>query len=550
MVDLRVPIVNRILDPTGLIDDGLGAVKDVVLGGLTWSAETAGRFITTTLQGIADALIPDSWATHGADLIQWIVAAPNFAATISGPTGERFAFAGFNDLRATMLWLGLALLPLTLLYAQTRATFGLDDHPMLPLARTLMIAIGLLGYVWLWRQACALTNQITAAVLGVPRVEHGLNRLLELMAGGAAAKGVPLIGVLALLAAAAMLVAMVFAKVILLVAGALVYVTGPLMFGIAPTERGEAAARAWATVAVGLFVLPLLWATVFAVGALFVGDSANADVIVGGDRTVGKMVGGLVLLMAGAGAFWLNLKLCKIGGGLLGGQVSGLLSSATRGGGGSARPAMPNLPARESLNRFGSKVRSALSSAAGSTGASGRLGAVAVGATRGAGVLARGGLMSASTAAGAATWCKGAGPSGLQRGAAALGAAKAGAVATRMERAGRNAAAVAMTTTTTARAANVESSSSSSLRAPVVVRARAGDVTPPPRADARSSTPRPGASSASPRARAGQNPGRPEAPRSSSTGQTPPSPSSTPRSPSSPRGPRNRSLRFPRRKGS
>lgn len=547
MADLRVPIVNRILDPTGLIGDGLGAIKDVVVGGLTWSAETAGRFITTTLQGIADALIPDSWAAHGADLIQWIVAAPNFAATMGGPTGERFAFAGFNDLRATMLWLGLALLPLTLLYAQTRATFGLDDHPMLPLARTLMIAIGLLGYVWLWRQACALTNQITAAVLGVPRVEHGLNRLLELMAAGGAAKGVPLIGVLALLAAAAMLVAMVFAKVILLVAGALVYVTGPLMFGVAPTERGEAAARAWATIAVGLFVLPLLWATVFAVGALFVGDSANADVIVGGDRTVGKMVGGLVLVMAGAGAFWLNLKLCKIGGGLLGGQISGLLSSATRGAGGaSARPAMPNLPARESLNRFGSKVRGALSAAAGQVGASGQLGAAAVGATRGAGVLVRGGLMGAGAAAGAAAWCKGAGPSGLQRGAAALGVAKAGAVATRMERAGRNAAAVAMTTTTTARAANVGSSSSNSLRAPTVARTRADDITSPPRTDAvSSSTPRSGASSASPRTRAGQDNGRPEAPRSSSAGQTSPAP----RSPLSPRGPRNRSLRFPRRKG-
>ena len=56
-----------IANPLDLIGDGLGAVKDVVLGGLTWSAETAGRFITTTLQGIADALIPDSWAAHGAD---------------------------------------------------------------------------------------------------------------------------------------------------------------------------------------------------------------------------------------------------------------------------------------------------------------------------------------------------------------------------------------------------------------------------------------------------------------------------------------------------
>jgi hypothetical protein len=316
-----------------------------------------------------------------------------------------------------------------------------------------------------------------------------------------------------------------------------VYVTGPLTFGVAPTERGEAAARAWATIAVGLFVLPLLWATVFAVGALFVNDSANADVIVGGDKTVGKMVGGLVLLMAGAGAFWLNLKLCKIGGGLLGGQMSGLLSSATRGAS-SARPAMANLPARESLNRFGSKVRGALSSAAGPIGASGRFGAVAVGATRGAGVLMRGGLIGGGAAAGTAMWRKGTGPSGLQRGAAALGAAKAGAVATRMERAGRTAASVAMTTTATARAANVGSSSSSAVRAPVVARARPRDVPSPPR---------PGASPASPPTRARQNG---SAPRSSSTGQTaPPPPPAAPRPASGQLGRRSRSLRLPRSKG-
>ena len=57
--------------------------------------------------------------------------------------------------------------------------------------------------------------------------------------------------------------------------GALLYATGPVTIGLVPTRAGSALARAWASAAVALLGLGVAWATLFAVGALLIGDCGH-----------------------------------------------------------------------------------------------------------------------------------------------------------------------------------------------------------------------------------------------------------------------------------
>jgi hypothetical protein len=428
-------------DPTGITDaigDGLKGLAGVLVGGFNWTTDVAGKFIINTLGGLVDLLIPDSWADQGLSIMQWVVAVPNYAARLAGPDGAHsYAFAGINDLRDLFVWLGIALLPLSLTYASTRAIFGLGDHVALPVVRTLAIGAVLISYTWLWGQAAAISNQLTKAVLGVQTVSDGLNKMFAfIVGGGALVGGLPLVGLLVTGGAGVALLAMIFVKVLMILVGAIVYVTGPVMIGVAPTERGAAAARAWLTLATGLFVLPILWATVFAIAALLMNDSGGASALIGTTSDLGRILGGLILGLAAIAGFWLNLKLTKFAAAILGGQVAGMLALATSGGHGASSAAGTRVSAgsaREALSSFAHRVGGAARGAAAPLAGSGRVGAMLTNAGAGAGALARGGLL-------------GAGAGIARRGGAAaagspigqtLGATKAGALATRMARGGR-----------------------------------------------------------------------------------------------------------------
>ncbi len=428
-------------DPTGITDAVGGLLKKlggVALGGLEWTTDVAGKFIINTLGGLVDLLIPDSWAKQGVAIMQWVVAVPNYGARVTSPEGSSsYAFAGINELRDLFVWLGIALLPLSLTYASTRAMFGLGDHVAAPVMRTLGIAVVLISYTWLWGQMAAICNQITKAILGVSSITAGINTLMEFIVGGSALGGLPLIGLLVMGAAGLALLALIFVKVLMILVGAIVYVTGPLMIGVAPTERGAAAARAWLTLAIGLFVLPMLWATVISVSALLVSDSSGAGAIIGTSSDLGKLLGGLVLALAGIAGFWLNLKLTKFAAAILGGQIAGMLALAgggMRGGGSGSRRGPSN--ARDALNAFGRRPGSGTTRGA----AGGRVASMLSATRGGAGSVARGG------SAGAATAKRGSG--NPTPAAQSHGAAKAGAVATRMARAGRTGRSAPATTAT------------------------------------------------------------------------------------------------------
>src|ERR1035438_3715711 len=77
-----------------------GSIGHAVLGAFSWTFGLATNFILTTIGAIVKLLIPRSWAEQGVQIMQWIVQVPDYAGTISGPTGQSgYGFAGVNALR-------------------------------------------------------------------------------------------------------------------------------------------------------------------------------------------------------------------------------------------------------------------------------------------------------------------------------------------------------------------------------------------------------------------------------------------------------------------
>jgi hypothetical protein len=138
------PPIADVLGVGGALKDLLDKAGGVLIGGVNWTSDVAGQFIVQTLGGVVDLLIPDSWARQATSVMRWVVAVPNYGAQVTTPDGSAaYAFAGVNELRDLFVWIGLALLPLTLVYASTRALFGLGDHVALPVIRVLTIAVAL-----------------------------------------------------------------------------------------------------------------------------------------------------------------------------------------------------------------------------------------------------------------------------------------------------------------------------------------------------------------------------------------------------------------------
>jgi hypothetical protein len=439
----RAGVAVALLGPVG---DLLGGLTHAVLGGVDWTVNVAGDFILNLLGGLIKDLIPRSWIHKGLDIMGWLVAVPDYTGQVSTPGGgHAYGFAGVNAMRSLYLWLGMAIAPLTLVYATARSWSGQGDPPHVPLTRVFVVAIALLNYGWLWSQAVALTNQITHAILAVPAVTSGVQKMFEVLIAGAALGGLPLIGLLLMGAGGLQLIVMIFVKVTLILIGALVFAIGPLMIGLVPTERGNAFARAWLTMAAGLFVLPVLWASIFAISAVLISDASSGASVIGGSSGLDHVLGGLLIGLAAIAGFWLNIKLAKGFAGLVGGQLAGLLALAgggarallggagSRFGGGGGGAASSAAGAAGSLRGFASKVGGAVSGAAGALVPAGRAGAVLAGAGGAAATLARGGLIGAGGAL-ASKGIAGAARSGVGQAAAS---SRAGTVATRAARGAR-----------------------------------------------------------------------------------------------------------------
>lgn len=410
-----------------------GGVGHAVLGAFSWTLSLASKFILVTLGALVKLLIPRSWANQGVQVMQWIVDVPNYAGRIASPTGQHvYGFAGINELRDLFTWIGVALLPLTLVYSTSRAVIGHGDHVAIPITRVLVLGAVLVSYPYWWSQSAALVNQLTHTVLSLPAVTSGLHKLMLYAVDGAALGGWQLVDLGLMAAIAIELLGLIFLKVAIVLLGALLYATGPVTIGLVPTEAGAAVTRAWASAAITLLALPVVWAAVFAVGAVLINDAGTAGPLLAGHTGIGNLLGGVLLAVAGLASLWLCLRAAREAGSLLRVQLGGLLAlSHTRN---SARPTgsvSQSVSAARSLRNFQSRIDDAGTASykptASTDAGSGRLGRAA-GLAAGVG---RRGVIGTAAVAGRAGVVYGTAGTG-----ALIGRVRAGAVAAQMARAG------------------------------------------------------------------------------------------------------------------
>jgi hypothetical protein len=420
----------------GFLGGVFHAIAGVVLGGLNWTIGVAGKFILNTLGGLIRLLIPASWAKDGLEVMHWIVAVPDYAGTITSPNGHTaYGFAGVNALRDLFTWIGAALLPLTLVYATSRAALGAGGHVAAPIGRVLALAAVLISYPWWWSQAAAAVNQLTHYVLSMPAVSHGVYKLMQYAVGGVALGGWQLIDLALMGAIGVALLGLIFLKVVIILLGALLYAVGPLTIALVPTGSGLAIARAWASAAGALLMLPLAWSTILAVGALLINDSSTAGPLIAGSGTIAHLLGGLLLALAGLASLWLCIRAAREAGAVLRGQLSGVLAfGGGRGGRGgrgiaTASTAPPHARrAAESLRGFPGRVASATGAALGAAGPAGQ---ALAGSASGLAAHSRRGLIGAS-----GTLIRTGADAAAPGTAALVGRSRAGAAAVRMARAG------------------------------------------------------------------------------------------------------------------
>jgi hypothetical protein len=433
----------------------LGHLGGAVLGAFKWTIGLASKFILVTLSAFVRMLIPRSWAHEAVSVFDWIVAIPDYAGSVTSPGGgHHYGFAGVNDLRSLFEWIGLAVLPLTLVTATGRAMLGHGDHVAAPVARVVILALALLSYTWWWAQAAAVINQLTNLILSPAAVTDGIHQLMAYATEGVALGGWQLIDLGLMATLAVELLMLIAVKVVILLVGALLYATGPVMLGVVPSESGAVLARAWLSSVMTLFALPAVWATIFAVGAVLIGDASTAGPLIGGNTGAGQLLGGVIVAVAGAATLWLCLRAAREVGGLLRIQLGGMLVTARSATNLQTRPAPAQSVAgsrgAESLRTFQGRVRDASASALSAGGPAGQRTAQVAGAAtrfgqRGlllGGAHAANGLVRGAGRAVNATAATPAGPSqtapgdGATAGPQPQRVGRAGAVASRMARAG------------------------------------------------------------------------------------------------------------------
>jgi hypothetical protein len=434
LVTASIPIIGPIVSTLGgAVGSIFSTIGGAILGAFTWTIGLATKFILTTIAALVKMLIPHAWVHKGLQIMQWIVSVPDYAGKVTSPGGGHvYGFAGINALRDVFTWLGVAIAPLTLVYATSRAMIGEGDPVGIPVLRILAVTAVIVSYPYWWAEAAALADQITNTILSVPDVSRGLYKLMDYAVDGVALGGWQLIDLGLMGAIGLELIGLIFLKVVVILLGALLYATGPVTIGLVPSRAGSALARAWASAAVALLLLGIAWATLFAVGALLIGDAGTAGPLIAGNSALGSLAGGLLLAVAGLASLWLCLKVAREVASLLRLQLSGLLVlGGQRGRSGAMPAASAQRTTGQSLREYGSRVARAAGAAGGELALAGAGSGAVARAGRGAGYIGRRGLIGTAAAAGR-TAAAGAAPAV----GAVFARSRPGAAAVRMARAG------------------------------------------------------------------------------------------------------------------
>jgi hypothetical protein len=346
-----------------------GTIVGALFGAFSWTLGLATKFFMVTIGALVRMLIPRSWAQDGLQIMDWIVQVPNYAGTISSPGGAHtYAFSGVNSLRTLFMWLGVAIAPLTLTHAIARSMLDEQEPVAIPVLRMIPVAAAIVLYPYLWAQGADLADQVTHLILGLSSVTDGIQKLMDYAVDGTILGGWQLIDLSMMGAIGVALLGLIFMKVVIILLGALLYATGPLMIGLVPTRFGHSLARAWASATLFLLTVGIAWAALFAVGAVLIDDAGSGGTLIAGHSSFGSLVGGLLLAVTGLATLWLCLKVTREAGALLRAQLGGLLAlsaGALSAPGRASSPASAPSTTGASLRAFSGRVTAGASAAGG-----------------------------------------------------------------------------------------------------------------------------------------------------------------------------------------
>src|SRR5688572_6704980 len=159
------------------LGDGIKKAGEVALGPLTVGVEEIARLLATVVGAIADLLVPKSFVRAGLDGVRWLVALPPVGTPVDAGgelTGVRMPH--LLELRQTLTWVGVTLLPLGLVLAAGRAMLAPSvdgEGPSEILGRVAAAGLGLVIYDWAWGVLVRLVRLLTDGLLGLPWVEDG-----------------------------------------------------------------------------------------------------------------------------------------------------------------------------------------------------------------------------------------------------------------------------------------------------------------------------------------------------------------------------------------
>jgi hypothetical protein len=328
------------------LGDGIKQAGDVVLGPLKLGAKEIAQLLATIVGALADLLIPKSLVRAGLNGIRWLVQLPPVGADATPAPGvPAVRMPHLAQLRDTMSWIGITVLPLGLVLSSARAYLAPSadgDSPAEVLGRVITAGVGLLIYDWAWGVVTELSRLLTSGLLGLPWVADGVERMLEtLVIGGATGSAVAaeFVVPLMVMVAGTVLLGLLLVRVGLEVATALLYVLGGLVLGLSVTGFGRRLLSAWLIAAAAILVLPLLWSTVFVTGAALMLDAGAT----GGHGGFASFVAQLYNVAAALAVFWIAIKLALGVFRHASGAITGITSTpaAASGGGGHGRGGGP-----------------------------------------------------------------------------------------------------------------------------------------------------------------------------------------------------------------
>ncbi|GEM_PF-5769510 len=328
------------------LGDGIKKAGEVVLGPLKVGVEEIARLIATVVGAIADLLVPKSLVRAGLDGVRWLVSLPPVGTPVDAQgVVTTVRMPHLLELRETLTWIGITLLPLGLVISAGRAFFAptVDgEGPIELLLRALAAGAALLIYDWAWGVLVRLVRLLTDGLLSLPWVEDGVERMLETLVigggAGAAAAAEFVIPLLVAIAGSALL-GLLLVHVGLEVVTALVYALGGLVLGLSGTPIGRRLLSGWLIAVTAVVVLPLLWSVVFVTGAALMLDAGPA-----GGSGFGGFIAQLFNIAAALAVFWLAIKLALGVFRQASGAVSGIAGGPSAAAGARALRSGPGAP--------------------------------------------------------------------------------------------------------------------------------------------------------------------------------------------------------------